>query len=135
MRHWLPALIPLLLPALPGCGRRSPAPRPPETAECIPEGTASWYGEEHRGRPTARGEPFDPEGLTAGHRTLPMGTPVWVGNQRNGQTMDVRINDRGPMRPDRVPDLSQVATLPLGMLRDGLAPVRLTILETERQAS
>ena len=73
------------------------------------EGLASWYGPGFAGRRTASGEVFDPGALTAAHRTLPFGTVVRVVNLANGRSVEVRINDRGPFKPDRVIDLSRAA--------------------------
>ena len=68
--------------------------------------SASWYGDELRDNRTASGEKFNPHGLTAAHRTLPFGTCLVVGNPRNGKSVNVRVNDRGPFVKDRVPDLA-----------------------------
>jgi rare lipoprotein A len=67
---------------------------------------ASWYGDELRGNRTASGEKFNPDGLTAAHKTLPFGTCLVVGNPRNGKSVNVRVNDRGPFAKDRVLDLA-----------------------------
>lgn len=86
-------------------------------------GTASWY---HEGARTATGERYNPDGISAAHRTLPFGTRVLVTHKRTGRTVVVRINDRGPFIRGRIIDLSRGAKRVLGM--DGLAPVCLTIL-------
>jgi rare lipoprotein A len=91
-------------------------------------GWASWYGPGFQGQRTASGEPFNPRALTAAHRTLPFGTRVRVTNLRNGQTVVVRINDRGPHVPGREIDLSAGAAQALGLLPMGAAPVRLEVL-------
>ncbi len=88
-------------------------------------GEASWYGEAFAGRPTASGEPFDPEALTAAHPELPFGTEVTVVNLDNGRHVEVVINDRGPFIADRIIDLSEAAARLLGFLRDGIAQVRI----------
>lgn len=72
-------------------------------------GYASWYGEELRGNRTASGERFDPAGITAAHRTLPLGSFAEVTALDSGRTVTVRINDRGPHRRDREIDLSRGA--------------------------
>lgn len=95
-------------------------------------GEASYYGDELRGRPTASGESFDPEGLTAAHRTLPLGTRLRVTNVRNGESVVVRVNDRGPYSGDRVLDVSKRAARALGMLGSGTAPVRLELIPSVR---
>lgn len=92
-------------------------------------GEASYYGDELAGRPTASGESFDPAGLTAAHRTLPIGSRVRVTNVRNGKSVVVRINDRGPFTADRVIDLSSGAANQIGMLGAGTALVRLHLLD------
>ena len=89
-------------------------------AQC---GTASWY---HEGSRTANGERYQPDGITAAHRSLPFGTRVQVRNQRTGRTVTVRINDRGPFIGGRIIDLSRGARRVIGM--DGLAPVCLAVL-------
>jgi rare lipoprotein A len=92
-------------------------------------GIASWYGRALHGHTTASGEIFDETALTACHRTLPFGTIVKVENMRNHQTVVVRITDRGVLNPERVIDLSSAAAEKIGMLRDGIAPVRLSIVQ------
>ena len=78
--------------------------------------SASWYGDELRGNRTASGEKFNPDGLTAAHRTLPFGTCLVVGNPRNGKSVNVRVNDRGPFAKDRVLDLAAGAARAIGMI-------------------
>ena len=78
--------------------------------------SASWYGDELRGNRTASGEKFNPDGLTAAHKTLPFGTCLVVGNPRNGKSVNVRVNDRGPFAKDRVLDLAAGAARAIGML-------------------
>jgi rare lipoprotein A len=89
------------------------------------EGKASYYGARHHGRKTASGERFDQHALTAAHRSLPFGSRVRVTNLRNDKNVVVRINDRGPYAKGRIIDLSQRAAERLGMLRDGVVPVRV----------
>jgi rare lipoprotein A len=84
-------------------------------------GIAAFYGS---GR-TASGEVTGPKGLTAAHRTLPFGTKVLVTNVRNGRTVVVRINDRGPYGRGRIIDLSRAAARELDMIRSGTTPVSL----------
>lgn len=86
-------------------------------------GKASWYGHEFRGRRTASGARFEPNAMTAAHRTLPLGTVVRVTNLRNGRSVTVRINDRGPFIRHRDLDLSLGAARAIGMLNRGVAPV------------
>ena len=113
-----------------------PAPEPAPPAEESPEpdgetlgsGEASYYGQELAGNRTASGERFDPEGLTAAHRTLPLGSRLRVTNPQTGESVIVRVNDRGPFAADRVVDVSERAARELGMLRAGTARVELELL-------
>ncbi len=91
----------------------------------VEEGLASWYGPKFAGRLTSDGEVFDPSKLTAAHRTLPFGTLVKVTNLVNGRSVVVRINDRGPFKPNRIIDLSRGAAEAIGMISMGVARVRL----------
>ena len=97
----------------------------------VEKGLASWYGEEFQGRPTSSGEPFDMYEMTAAHRTLPIPTYVRVTNLENGQSVVVRVNDRGPFsNPDeRILDVSYAAAVRLGMVRSGTTSVRVEALE------
>uniref|UniRef100_A0A0C1NAJ9 Probable endolytic peptidoglycan transglycosylase RlpA n=1 Tax=Tolypothrix bouteillei VB521301 TaxID=1479485 RepID=A0A0C1NAJ9_9CYAN len=92
------------------------------------QGMASWYGYDGSGNRTATGERYNPEGLTAAHRSLPFGTRVRVTNTRNGRSVVVRINDRGPFIRGRVIDLSAGAARILGVMSTGIAPVRIEVL-------
>src|SRR6185436_14184900 len=91
----------------------------------LEQGVASWYGGDFHGLATASGEPFDMYALTAAHPTLPLGTRVRVRNLKNGRTVDVRINDRGPYRYGATIDLSYGAAQVLGMVRNGRIPVEV----------
>ncbi len=91
-------------------------------------GIASWYGPSFQGRPTANGEIYNQYGMTAAHPLLPIGTKVQVENLSNGRKVWLRINDRGPYAKGRVLDLSRIAAEQLGMIRQGTAPVRITVL-------
>lgn len=100
-------------------------------------GYASWYGNELAGRPTANGEAFDPDGVTAAHRTLPLPSYVEVTRLDTGRTILVRINDRGPADPNRVIDLSAGAAEQLGITDMGMVQVRVrrtNPVDTERLA-
>lgn len=88
-------------------------------------GVASWYGDAFNGKPTANGEVFDMHGLSAAHKTLPLPSIVEVTNLDNGRSMQLRVNDRGPFVDNRVIDLSRGAAEELGVLRPGLAKVRV----------
>ncbi len=98
---------------------------PPVEGEPIGSGKASYYGAELAGNPTASGETFNPRELTAAHRTLPFGTRVRVTNERNGESVVVRINDRGPFHGNRVLDVSTAAAEEIGLKRAGTAPVTM----------
>ncbi len=97
----------------------APRVRPPAPGAQV--GVASWYGPKFHGRPTASGEVFDMHELSAAHRTLPLGTWVQVTHLENGQSIQVRINDRGPFVEGRIIDLSYAAARTLGMVRQGIA--------------
>ena len=90
-------------------------------------GTASWYGVQFQGKPTASGEPFDMRDFTAAHPSLPLGTYVKVTNLRNGKAVVVRINDRGPVVDGRIIDVSYNAARALGFNDRGLQRVRLDL--------
>jgi rare lipoprotein A len=94
----------------------------------VQEGMASWYGGSLHGGPTASGERFDKNAMTAAHRTLPMNTRVRVTSKRNGRTVEVRINDRGPYGKGRIIDLSEAAAKRLDMIEAGVVPVRLEVI-------
>jgi len=91
-------------------------------------GMASWYGDHEQGRPMACGEPFNEYAMIAAHRTLPLGTEVRVTNMRNGRSVVVRIMDRGPHVAGRAIDLSKAAAERLRFTHQGLAPVRILVL-------
>ncbi|MDL2718550.1 MAG: septal ring lytic transglycosylase RlpA family protein [Acidobacteriota bacterium] len=91
-------------------------------------GLASWYGKEFDGLPTASGETFRPEKISAAHRTLPLGTVVEVTNEKNGRTVRVKINDRGPFVAGRIVDLSKAAAHEIGSVGDGVVPVTLRVV-------
>ncbi len=88
-------------------------------------GIASWYGADFHARKTANGEIYDMNALTAAHPTLPLPSYVWVTNERNGRTVLVRVNDRGPYAHDRIIDLSRATARALGFENHGLARVRV----------
>jgi rare lipoprotein A len=99
-----------------------PKPRPYQV------GTASWYGEDFDGKPTASGEPYNMYDLTAAHPTLPLGTMVKVTNLHNRNAVVVRINDRGPIVPGRIIDLSYSAAKVLKFQQRGIQRVRLDVV-------
>jgi rare lipoprotein A len=94
-------------------------------------GLASWYGKYFDGKPTASGEPYDMHDLTAAHPTLPLGTFVKVTNLRNGRSIVVRVNDRGPVVDGRIIDLSYNAAKAIEMRGRGVQRVRLDLVPTQ----
>lgn len=98
--------------------------------QAIRNGNASYYGARFAGRRTANGEIFNPSKLTAAHRTLPFGTRLKVTNKRNGRSVIVRVNDRGPFHGNRVIDLSREAAKRIGLLHRGHGPVELARLSS-----
>ena len=98
-------------------------------------GRASWYGRLFQHKKTASGEPYDMHDFTAAHRTLPLGSWVKVTNLKNDKSVMVRINDRGPVIRSRILDLSYGAAMILGMDGDGIAKVRLDLIETPIMAT
>lgn len=130
MRALRPAYAWLLVIVIAAC-THSAAPK--KTANVggrpgVQDGMASWYGGKHHGGPTASGERFDKNAMTAAHRTLPMNTRVRVTSKRNGRTVIVRINDRGPYSKGRIIDLSEAAARVLDMIDAGVVPVRIEVL-------
>jgi rare lipoprotein A len=143
---WVGPCVGLALAAglLTACVHRSeqaPEPRPapaafdgtfepaPARSE-VQEGYATWYGAAFAGRPTASGERFDPGQMTAAHRKLPFGTWVEVTRVDTGQTVRVRINDRGPFgHEDRIIDLSHGAAEKIGLVRTGVTKVQLRVVD------
>ncbi|VVM05939.1 RlpA-like protein [Methylacidimicrobium cyclopophantes] len=102
----------------------------PATTPFRARGTASWYDES---RFTSTGERYRPSEMTAAHPSLPFGTLVSVCNLRNGKSVIVRINDRGPYKGGRIIDLSRIAAIRLGFFSDGLAPVELRVVPASRK--
>jgi rare lipoprotein A len=100
----------------------------------VQEGVISWYGSAFHDRRTASGERFDATAMTMAHPTLPFGTQVRVTNLRNGRSVVVRVNDRGPFVRSRIADLSQAAAASIGMMRRGIARVRLEVVEATTPA-
>src|SRR5437764_12847002 len=98
-------------------------------------GTASWYGDTFQGKPTASGEPYEMYDMTAAHLKLPMGSYVKVTNLRNGKAVIVRVNDRGPVVPGRIIDLSYGAAQALQFRHRGLQRVRLDPVDPHQVAS
>jgi rare lipoprotein A len=99
------------------------------TAPLIQTGLASWYGKEFKGGKTASGERYDPEQMTAAHRTLPFGTIVRVINLRNNKNVTVRITNRGPFVRGRIVDVSRAAARKLDMMKSGVSRVRIEVVQ------
>jgi rare lipoprotein A len=124
-------LVALILVAA-RCASRPRARTTAEEAVSVPgahqRGLASWYGAEFAGLPTASGEIFRPEKVSAAHRTLPLGTVVDVKNEKNGRAVRVAVNDRGPFVAGRIIDLSKAGAEAIGSVSDGVVPVTLTVI-------
>lgn len=134
MRAFSAMLIPLLLTVSAAAQEVEVAENP--IADIVDEteiggGMASYYGNELAGNRTASGERFDPAQLTAAHRSLPFGSLVRVTNTSNGDSVVVRINDRGPFAHGRVIDVSTAAAREIGMHRSGTARVKLALLNDD----
>lgn len=91
-------------------------------------GQASYYADKFQNRKTASGEPYKAGRKTAAHRTLPFGSQVKVTNVRNGKSVVVRVNDRGPFVRGRIIDLSRSAFASIGNTADGLLKVRIEVI-------
>lgn len=98
-------------------------------------GIASCYHDKFQGRKTASGEVYDKNKFTTAHRTLPFGTLVMVRNIKTGDSVIVKVNDRGPYHKTRTFDLSKAAFLKIGDLRTGPIPVEYEVLEKENESS
>ena len=119
--------------ASPREAQRHPGPSPTPTRAPahhgqLQRGHAAYYAKRFHGRKTANGERFDVNKLTGAHRKLPFGTRVKVTNLKNGRTVIVRINDRGPYARGGVIDLSPAAARQLDMIRDGTVPVTVEVV-------
>src|SRR3712207_9501784 len=115
----MPVVLVLVLGVLSACSTMLPVGWTGRQA-----GLASWYGPGLYGRRTASGTVHTGAALTAAHRSLPFGTRVRVTNLANGRTVVVVVDDRGPFVRGRVIDLSRAAARRLGLVRDGVVPVR-----------
>lgn len=108
----------------------APAPATSGSATVLASGMASYYGDAHAGNRTASGERFDPDGMTAAHRTLPFGTRLRVTDPSTGRSVIVRVNDRGPFHKSRILDLSEAAARELGIVRRGRAQVEIALADS-----
>lgn len=124
-----------LLGFLQGCAPSRELDQPDPLAESSvvvresAEGVASYYANKFHGRKTASGERYDKRRMTAAHKTYPFGTWLRVTSLRSGASVIVRVNDRGPLRANRIVDLSRAAAEELGMIRAGLDRVRVEVLD------
>ena len=116
-------------PATKTTGKKTSTGATPRPSGGAQTGIASWYGGKHHGGPTASGERFNKNSLTAAHRTLKMGTRVRVTRKKNSRSVVVRINDRGPYSKGRIIDLSEAAARELDMIGDGIAQVRVEVVK------
>jgi len=91
-------------------------------------GVASWYGKKFHGKLTSSGDTYDMHAMTAAHKTLPLPTKVRVRNLKNGRSVIVTVNDRGPFVDNRIIDLSYAAATQLDMIREGTALVEIEVL-------
>lgn len=132
LRLWMTLALAALL-AMPVAAQDRLDPEFANESE-IGDGLASYYGNELAGNLTASGEAFNPDQLTAAHRTLAFGSKVRVTNLSNGQSVIVRINDRGPFGRGRVIDVSQAAAREIGLHRSGTARVRMTLVDEHSDA-
>lgn len=107
-----------------------------ETAEGYAErGVASWYGPGFHAATTSNGERYDMYAMTAAHKTLPLPAYVQVTNLRNGRSVVLRVNDRGPFKDGRIIDVSYTAASRLGMLKDGTTFVEVRALTPEQKSA
>ena len=116
---------PLLTPKVPAAS---------ETSGVRRTGLASWYGPGFHGRITANGEVYNQYGMSAAHKTLPFGSRVRVTNVKTGQSIEVRINDRGPYIRGRIIDLSYTAARKVGIHKPGVAQVHIEVLPPKASA-
>jgi len=127
-----PDLIPVLLFILLASGCASWQPGRSISQET---GIASWYGKDFHGRPTASGEIYNMYGYSAAHKTIPLGSTVRVTHLGNGRSIVVPVNDRGPFVGERIIDLSYGAARHLGMVKEGIAKVRVEVLQVSRTST
>ncbi len=144
--RWLAALSTVALAWCPlsgGAQEATPAPAQNAAASApagAPERTAgdtrgaresakiAWYGKKFTGRTTASGKPYNPHAMTMAHKSLPFGTKVRVTNPANGNSVVLRVTDRGPTQGDRAGDVSYAAARKLGMLRSGVIDAELEVV-------
>lgn len=132
MRRLLIVIVAMCIPVPCLLAIHLPKLRRPGHHHHVQYGMASWYGREFQRHRTASGSRFDRHKLTAAHRTIPLGTKVKVTNLRNGRSVVVKINDRGPWLRGRVIDLSEAAAKRLHFAQRGVVPVKITILKPSK---
>jgi rare lipoprotein A len=113
----------------------SPPPQPAAPAATPPasgteSGKLAYYGRKFAGRKTASGERYNPDALTMAHKTLPFGTKVNVTNKANGKSVELRVNDRGPTKGDRLGDVSLAASQKLGFGKAGTIDADIQIVSS-----
>lgn len=118
-------------------GTRTTPPPPvavPKNAKpiMVEHGLASWYGGPYHNRKAANGEIYDMDTFTAAHRTLPLNSVIRVTNPKTGQSVVVRVTDRGPFIAGRILDLSRAAAKAIDTWRAGVAPVKIEVLSTPK---
>ena len=101
----------------------------------VERGVASWYGKKFHGRKTSSGETYNMHAMTAAHKTLPLPTFVRVENLKNGRSVVVKVNDRGPFVGDRIIDLSFAAAEKLGVVGPGTARVEVSVVNSSTNSS
>ena len=122
--------VALLIAAAPVAAQDAAPVAPAPASSILASGMASYYGDAHAGNRTASGERFDPDGMTAAHRSLPFGTKLRVTDPATGRSVIVRVNDRGPFHKGRILDLSEAAARELGIVRRGRAMVQIALVDT-----
>ncbi|NOT53859.1 MAG: septal ring lytic transglycosylase RlpA family protein [Deltaproteobacteria bacterium] len=130
----LPHSTPASSQTLPPASSRTLPVILPQVSTVSQTGMASWYGPRFHGKRTASGEVYNQHALTAAHKTLPLGSRAVVTNLNTGQSVEVRINDRGPFTKGRVIDLSHAAARLVGVVGPGVAPVKVEVMSPEGQS-
>ncbi len=115
-------------PVAPAPVEQHQAPTAKPATRLLGSGIASYYGDRFHGRRTASGQAFNMHAMSAAHKTLPFGTRVLVTNPRNGKSVTVTINDRGPYAHGRTIDLSKAAATEIGLVQRGHGTVELAII-------
>lgn len=105
-----------------------------ERKDFVQKGIASWYGKKFHGRKTSNGETYNMYAMTAAHKSLPLPSYLQVKNLRNGRTIVVRVNDRGPFHQDRIIDLSYTAAKKIGIIRTGTGYVEIRDITPRKKA-